>query len=113
MVVSAVASNHSESSQARIDLAAPLDQSYKDSAFSDQQQTKLLELCTKYRSRFSVSPEELGKCTITEAEFPLQKQAKPVDHHPYKTNLRAKEVIDECVESMESDSIIENIPSAW
>ena len=52
---------------------------------------------------FSSSPKELGKSTLAEAKFPLQKQAKPVDHHPYRLNPRAQEVIDKCVESMESD----------
>ena len=111
-IASAVANNHLESSQARIDLAAALDESFKRSTFNDHQQTQL-DLCTKYRSVFSLSPKELGKCTIAEAEFPSQKQAKPVDHHLYRTNPRAQEVINKCVESMESDGIIEKSPSAW
>ena len=86
---SAVANNHLESSQARIDLAAALDESFKRSTFNNHLRTQLLDLCTKYRSVFSLSPKELGKCTTAEAEFPLQKQAKPVDHHPYRTNPRA------------------------
>ena len=49
---------------------------------------------------------------VTEAEFPLQKNAKPVDLHPYRTNPRAQEVIDKCVENMESVSILEKNPSA-
>ena len=62
---------------------------------------------------FLSSPKEQDTCTIAEAEFPLQKRAKPVHHHPYRTNPRAQEVIDKCVESMESDGIIEKSPSAW
>ena len=62
---------------------------------------------------FSLSPKELGKCTIAKAKFPLQEQAKPVDHHPYRTNPREQEVVDKYVESMESDGIIEKSPSAW
>ena len=110
---SAVANNHLESSQARIDLAAALDESFKRSTFNDHQQTQLFDLCTKYRSVFWLSSKELGKCTIAEAEFPLQKHAKPVDHHSYRTNPRAQEVIYNCVESMESEGIIEKSPSAW
>ena len=110
---SAIARNHSESSQARIDLTAALDKSFKRSIFDDQQQTQLLDLCTKYRPVFSLTSKELGKYTIAEAEFPLQKNTKLVDHHPYWTNPRAQEVIDKCVESMESDGIIEKRPSAW
>ena len=55
----------------------------------------------------------MGKYTIVEAEYHLQKQAKPVNHHPYRTNPRAQKVIDKCVEIMESDGIIEKSPSAW
>ena len=62
---------------------------------------------------FFVIPEKLGKCTIAEAEFPLQKHSKPVDHHPCRTNPRAQEIIDKCVEGMESNGIIEKSPSAW
>ena len=36
-----------------------------------------------------------------------------MDHHPYRTNPRAQEVIYKYVESMESDDIIENSPSTW
>ena len=112
-VVSAVANNHLESSQTRINLTAALDESFERSTFNDYQQTQLLDLCTKYRSVFSLSPKGLGKCTIAEAEFPLQKHAKPVDHHPCRNNPRTQKVIDKSVESMESDDIIEKSPSAW
>ena len=67
----------------------------------------------KVSSIFSLSPKELGKYTIAEAEFPLQKHAKLVDHHPYRTNPRAQKMIVKCVESMESDDIVEKTPSAW
>ena len=110
---SAIAHNHSESSQAQIDLTAALDESSERPAFNHQQQTQLLVLCTNYRSVFSLTPKELVKCTIAEAELPLQKNTKPVDHHPYRTNPRAQEVIDKYVKSMESDGIIEKSPSAW
>ena len=46
-------------------------------------------------------------------KFSLQKNTKPVDRHPYRTNLRAQEVIDRCVENMESVGIVEKNPSAW
>ena len=58
-------------------------------------------------------PSEQPPVTIAEAEFLLQKYTKAVDHHPYRTNPRAQEVIDKCVESMESDDIIEKSPSVW
>ena len=41
-----------------------------------------------------------------------QKQAKPVDHHPYRTNPRAQKVIDKCLDSIESDGAMEKRPSA-
>ena len=111
-IASTVANNHLESLQARIDLVVALDESFKSFTSNDHQQTQSLDLCTKYRSVFTLSPKELGKCTIAEAEFPSQKQAKPVDHHPYRTNPRAQKVIHKCVESMESDGIIRKSPSA-
>ena len=81
---SAVTQNCSESSQARIDLTAALDESFKNTTFDDQQRAQIINLCTEYRSVFSLNQKELGKCTIAEAEFPLQKDTKPVDRHPYK-----------------------------
>ena len=102
---SAIMHNHSESSQARIDLTASLDETFKNLAFNDQQKTQLLDLCTRYRSVFSLNQEELGRRTIAKAEFPLQKNTKPVDRHPYRTNPRAQDVIDKCVENMESAGI--------
>ena len=105
--------NSSESSQARIDLTAALDESFKNSTFNGQQRTQLFDLCTRYRSVFSLNQDELGKCTIAEAEFPLQKNTKPVDRHPYRTNPRAQKVIDKCVDDMESAGIIEKKLSEW
>ena len=104
--------NHSESSQARITLTAALDESFENSTFNDQQKTQVLDLCTRYRSVFSLNQEELERCSIAEAEFPLQKNTKPVNRHPFRTNPRAQEVIDKCVENMESVDIVEKNPSA-
>ena len=110
---SAITHNCSKSSQARIDLTAAFDESFKSSTFNGQQRTQLLDMCTRYRSRFSLNQDELGRCTITEAEFPLQKNTKPVDRHPYRTNPRAQEVIDKCVDDMESADIVEKKLSEW
>ena len=49
---SAAGNNHSESSQARIDLTAALDESFKRCTFNDHRQTHLLELCSKYQPVF-------------------------------------------------------------
>ena len=44
----------------------------------------------------------------------MQKNTKPVDRHPYRTNPRAQqEVIDKCVENMESAGIVEKKLSEW
>ena len=110
---SAVTQNCSESLQARIDLTAALDESFKNTTFDDQQRTQIINLCTEYRSVFSINQKELGRCTIAEAEFPLQKDTKPVDRHPYRTNPRAQKVIDKCVENMQTIDIIEKRPSQW
>ena len=110
---SAITHNCSESSQARIDLTAALDESFKNTTFNDQQRTQLSNLCTRYRSVFSLSQNELGRCTIAEAEFLLQKNTEPVDRHPYTTNPRAQEVIDKCVNDMEATGIIEKTLSEW
>ena len=74
---------------------------------------KLLDLCNSVSTSFSLNQEELGRCTIAEAELPLQKNTKPVARHPYRTNPRAQEVIDKCVENMESVGIVEKNSSAW
>ena len=110
---SAVTQNCSESSQARIDLTAALDESFKNTTFDDQQRAQIINLCTEYRSVFSLNQKELGKCTIAEAEFPLQKETKPVNRQPYRANPRAQKVIDKCVDDMEEIDIIEKRPSEW
>ena len=63
---SAIMHNHFESSQTRIALTAALDASFKNSTFNDQQKTHLLDLCTRYRSVFSLNQDGLGRCTIAE-----------------------------------------------
>jgi hypothetical protein len=111
--VSVVTQNYSESSQARNQLAAALEDSFKNTTFDDQQRTQIINLCTRYRSVFSLNPKELGRCKIGEAEFPLRENTKPVDRHPYRTNPRAQEVIDKCVDDMQKIGIIEKGPSEW
>ena len=110
---SAITPNCSKSSQARIDLTVALDESFKNSTFNGQQRTQLLDLCTRYRSVFSLNQDELGRCTITGAEFSSQKNTKPVDRHPYRTNPKPQEVVDKCVDDMESAGIIEKKLSEW
>lgn len=71
----------------------------------------MLDLCTKYRYVFSLSPREVGKCTLAEAEFPLEPGTRPVDRVPYRANPRVQETIDKCVNQMEKYGIIEQRPS--
>ena len=73
--------------------------------FSSDQCSQVLYLRTKYRSLFSLVPSELGKSTITEADFPLQPGTTPVDRNPYRANPRVQEVIDMCVNQMEKDPL--------
>ena len=73
----------------------------------------MLTLCTKYRSVFSLSPQELVKCTLAEATFPLEPGTRPVNRTPYRANPRVQETIDKCVNQMEQEGIIEQRPSPW
>ena len=61
--------------------------------------------------RFSLSPQELGKCTLAEATFPLEPGTRPVNRTPYRANPRVQETMDKCVNQMEQDGIIEQRPS--
>ena len=109
--MSAVEASILESVEVRIDFVSALDESFKDFTINDKQQAQLLDLCVpSIVPCFSLFPGELGNCTTAEARFLLQPQAKQVDHHSYKTNPKAQEVIDKCVESIEPDGIIEKSP---
>ena len=61
-VINTVEGSSPESIQAGIDLAALFDKSLKDSTFNDQHRAQLVDSCSRYRSTFSLSPNELGKC---------------------------------------------------
>ena len=85
----------------------------KNPTFNDQQQnTVIRSVYPVYRSVFSLNQEGLEICTTAEAEFPLHKNSKPVDRNSYRTNPRAQEVIDKCVEDIQSVGIVEKNPSA-
>ena len=55
----------------------------------------------------------MGRCTIAEAELPLQKNTKPMDRHPYRANPRAQKVIDKCIENLQPAGIVEKKLSKW
>ena len=62
---------------------------------------------------FSLSPEELGICTLAEAEFPLEPGTRLVDRASYHANPRVQETIGNCVNQMGRDEIVEQRPSSW
>ena len=111
--VSAVNSDQSTFRIKRDELKGAMEKAFANTTFTSQQCSQILDLCAKYRHVFSLSPQELGKCKIAKADFPLEPGTKPVDRAPYRTNPRAQEVIDKCVDQMERDGIIEQRPSPW
>jgi len=111
--VSAVTSDQTTCRQKRDELKGAMKKAFTNTTFTPQQCSQVLDLCAKYRNVFSLSPKELGKCTIAKADFPLEPGTKPVDRAPYRANPRAQEVIDKCVDQLEKDGIIEQRPSPW
>ena len=111
--VSAVNSDQTTFRHERDELKGAIKKSVYEHYITPQQCSQVLDLCAKYRNVFSLSPKELGKCTIAKADFPLEPGTKPVDRAPYRAKPRAKEVIDKCVDQMEKDGIIEQRPSPW
>ena len=111
--ISAVQTNGKTTKSIRHELRQALSAAFHTTTFSPGECEQVLDLCTKYRNVFSLSPHELGKCTIAEAEFPLEPGTRPVDRAPYRTNPRVQETIDKCVNQMEQDGIIEQRPSPW
>ena len=111
--ISAVQTNSKTTKSIRHELRQALSAAFNKTTFSPGECEQVLDLCTKYRNVFSLSPRELGKCTIAEAEFPLEPGTRPVDRAPYRTNPRLQETIDKCVNQMEQDGIIEQRLSPW
>ena len=90
--------NAKEPSEAtREELRGALEKVFRATTISSDQCSQVLDLCTKYRSVFSLAASELGKCTITEADFPLQPGTIPVDRNPYRANPCVQEVINKRV----------------
>ena len=58
---SAIMHNHSESSQARIDLTAALDESFKNSTFNDQQKTTVIRSVYSVSTSVFLNPGRIGK----------------------------------------------------
>ena len=111
---SATQTNSKTIESTRNELRAALTTAFENTTFSPPGEcAQLLELCTKYRSVFSLSPQELGKGTLAEATFPLEPGTRPVDRTPYRANPRVQGTIDKCVNQMEKYGIIEQRPSPW
>ena len=95
----------------RKELRAALTRAFDKTTFTPAECEQVITLCTKYRSVFSLSPQELGRCTLAEATFPLEPGTRPVNRTPYRAHPRVRETIDKCVNQMEQDGIIEQRPS--
>ena len=95
------------------ELRAALTRAFDKTTFTPAECEQVLTLCTKYRSVFSLSPQEQGKCTLAEATFPLGPGTRSVNRTPYRANPRVQETIDKGVSQMDQDGIIEQRPSAW
>lgn len=102
-----------QTEQHRQELEKALSKAFQSTTFSPDQREQILQLCTKYRSVFSLTPQELGKCNITEADFPMPPGTKPVNRAPYRASPQVQEVIDKCVDQMEKAGIVEQRASPW
>ena len=111
--VAATPKTPTEIAAARAEIAAPLSQAFIDSTFTVEQQSAILDLCSKYRPVLSLSRAELGKCITAEATFPLPVNTKPVSRRPYRANPRTEANISKCVQDMLADDIIEERSSPW
>ena len=106
--MSSTQSTPSETAKDRRDLQQALQKAFRNTTFSEDQREQLLQLCTRYRSVLSLSPDELGTCTIAEeADFPLEPGTRAVNRAPYRANPRIQEAIDKCVREMENAGIVE------
>ncbi|CAB1108264.1 unnamed protein product [Ectocarpus sp. CCAP 1310/34] len=103
----------SEIAAAKAELVEPLSKAFANSTFTKEQQTRILDLCAKYRPVFSLNRKELGKCKTAQATFPMPPNTKLVNRRPYRANPHTEAVIQTCVKDMLDDDIIEELPSQW
>ena len=111
--ISAIQTDSKTTESTRNHLRSALTRAFDKTTFTPAECEQVLTLCTKYRSVFSLSPQELDKRTLTEATFPLQPRTRPVNRTPYRANRSVQETIDKCVNHTEQDGIIEQRPSSW
>ena len=70
----AISANQTDSKSTeftRNELHAALTRVFDKTTFIPAECEQVITLCTKYRSGFSLSPQEPGRCTLAEATFPL------------------------------------------
>ena len=111
--ISAVQTDSKKTESTRNELRTALTTAFDRTTFTPGECAQVLELCAMSRSVFSLSLQELGRCTLAETEFPPEPGTRPVDRAPYRANPRVQETIDKCVNQMERDGIIEQRPSPW
>ena len=80
--VSTIQTGSAKSDSTRDELRTALKDYSKCTTLSADRCSQLLDLCTKYRSVFSLSPPELAKCTIAEAEYPYKQEHNLLIHQP-------------------------------
>ena len=111
--ISAVQTDSNTTESTRNELRTALTKAFHKTTFTPGERAQVLELCTNYGSVFPLSPQELGRCTLAEAEFPLEPGTRPVDRAQYRAKPRVQETIDKRVNQTERDGIIEQRPSPW
>ena len=111
--ISAVQTDSKTTESTRNELRTALTKAFHKTTFTPGERAQVLELCTNYGSVFPLSPQELGRCTLAEAEFPLEPGTRPVDRAQYRAKPRVQETIDKRVNQTERDGIIEQRPSPW
>lgn len=81
--------------------------------FTSKQQERVVDLCAEFRSVSSVCVQEFDTCTVSEVNFPLPLDARPVDCSPYHSNPRTCSLINNWVKGMQELEVIEERPGAW
>ena len=89
--ISAVQTDSNTTESTRNELRTALTTAFDRTTFTPGECAQVLELCAMSRSVFSLSLQELGRCTLAETEFPPEPGTRPVDRAPYRANPRVQE----------------------
>ena len=92
--ISAVQTDSKKTESTRNELRTALAKALDQTTLIRGECTLVLVWLTKYRSGFSQSPQELGRCTPTEAELALEPGTRPVNRAPYRAYPCVQETID-------------------